>query len=540
MKRETARGGGFNALKLTSAALLITGMLGLAACAPQAAPASNASAETADVSQPPASTSVRLNDYDPQAPIVKTLPNGVVVQRTPDVADPAARDDASYVMEMPNYNTYFLQADARGCGACHDDLGATIDNSAYGFHHKLSNELGIEITVQQCMSCHDETRSFSPDQNLGTLIHGLHRESAECMDCHEITNDGQGTQLWDMVKHERLRGITSVAAKDMSQDFSYRTDETVETSALFDVNWKRYAADLDRYYHVQDGDTVDESLYDEWTIYVNGEVDNPTTFTLRELIDNAPSETMLVKNICLANPVGGPLVGQVEVTGIPVEWILEQVGVKDTGHVLRAWTGEVKGSERHLDYVLNHNAMLIYKINGETLTWEDGFPCTLMTGGVASDYNIKSVIGFSVLPEMANEVYAVESDGEVDWAATSGTTEGKTNFSGEHFAKPNVGLFDLYEGQIIKVGEPFTIHGYADGFDERIAAVEISMDMGATWTTFETPQTTSDQWTTWTYTFTPDKETAYCFYVRSVSESGAVTSGGPVQKMVVAKSDVDA
>lgn len=509
--------------------------LAVAGCAPATLADTGVSADEG------ASTkAVVMNEYDPENPIIKTLNNGVTVQRTPDVADPVARDDDSYVMEMPNYNTYFLQADARGCGACHDDLGATIDNSAYGFHHKLSNNLGIEITVQQCVSCHTETRSFNPDENLGTLMHGIHRETAECMDCHEATNNGGDVELWDMVKHERLRGIQKIASEDMEQNFEYRTDEVIATESLFDVNWKRYAADLDRYYHVQDGDTVDESLYDEWDIYVNGEVESERTFTLREIIDNGPSETRLVKAMCLANPVGGPLVGQVEVTGVPVKWILDQVGVKDTGRVLRVWTGEVKGSERHLEYALNHNALLVYKINGETLSWEDGFPCALMTGGVAADYNIKSVIGFSVLSEMANEIYAVESDGEVDWGATSGTSEGKTNFSGEFYAKPNVGLFDLYEGQIIKTGEPFTIHGYADGLDERITAVEISMDMGETWTTFETPDTTSDQWTTWTYTFTPDKDTAYCFYVRSVSESGMTTSGGPVQKMVVAKSDFEA
>ena len=50
-------------------------------------------------------------------PEVRVLEDGTLVQRVPSVSSPVARDDASYVMAMPNYNAYFLQAEARGCGA---------------------------------------------------------------------------------------------------------------------------------------------------------------------------------------------------------------------------------------------------------------------------------------------------------------------------------------------------------------------------------------------------------------------------------------
>lgn len=75
-------------------------------------------------------------------PEVRVLEDGTLVQRVPSVSSPVARDDASYVMAMPNYNAYFLQAEARGCGACHDDLGKVIDESAYGFYVRSVSESG--------------------------------------------------------------------------------------------------------------------------------------------------------------------------------------------------------------------------------------------------------------------------------------------------------------------------------------------------------------------------------------------------------------
>ena len=84
------------------------------------------------------------------------------------------------------------------------------------------------------------------------------------------------------------------------------------------------------------------------------------------------------------------------------------------------------------------------------------------------------------------------------------------------------------------MGEPFEFHGYADCFDERVIAIELSMDRGKTWKRFETPDSNTNNLLTWTYEFTPESETAYCLYLRGVSETGLVTEHH-VEKMVVAK-----
>lgn len=512
-------------------AALIAGIFALAGCAPQAQKAPEAS-------EGPIDGPISVVEYDLYNPIVKTLDNGVLVQRVPN-EDISASSDATAQYHHPDesvpYNTYFLKADTKGCNACHEDLAKTVANMPYG-HVELENALGVEVTVDMCFACHTESGAITNQESFGTLIHGIHQETgyAECQNCHNATNDGAGMQLWDAVKHEQMRGLTDIADVDMEDAFSYRTDETIAQSDLFDVTWLHYDdVDYEIWDHVKNNDPLDEQMFDEWTLTFSGEVEKPVTFKLTDLIEQAPVETKTMKMNCLANPIGGPLIGQVEVTGIPLEWLLEQAGMTDDAQTLRVVSsgGKGYGSARDVDYFIEQGALVVYQIDGEPLSWLHGYPCMLVSGGVAADADIKCCSDF-----------ILESEDDIE------RSEGKADFSGNYYGKPGVGVFDLYEGQVVKAGEPFTVRGYADGWNESIAAIEISLDRGKTWKRFDTPDTSTLNWVTWEYTFTPAEESAYCISVRAVSETGRVTTvapntgrsqdSAPVEKMIVAKNEI--
>ncbi|WP_139653707.1 PKD domain-containing protein [Raoultibacter phocaeensis] len=70
------------------------------------------------------------------------------------------------------------------------------------------------------------------------------------------------------------------------------------------------------------------------------------------------------------------------------------------------------------------------------------------------------------------------------------------------------------------VGEPLTFSGYADDFDKAIAAIEFSLDEGATWTRHDTPDATSDKLLTWSFVYTPTQPGLYRLRVRAVNEDG--------------------
>ena len=60
----------------------------------------------------------------------------------------------------------------------------------------------------------------------------------------------------------------------------------------------------------------------------------------------------------------------------------------------------------------------------------------------------------------------------------------------------------------------------SDAYDEAITAIEISLDNGETWVTYDLGQTDPFKWTYWTFTWTPPQEGAYTISARAVTETG--------------------
>lgn len=126
------------------------------------------------------------------APKVKTLENGVKVQRTP--------------YDQGIYNNYFLHSDERGCYACHDDLNEALQAMPRSLskrqwmpsnHLHLNYVNDMKVTIDQCISCH-----ISYGLEFNTYIHGVHQTAAfrnmggSCESCHVVTNEGEWA-LWD-------------------------------------------------------------------------------------------------------------------------------------------------------------------------------------------------------------------------------------------------------------------------------------------------------------------------------------------------------
>lgn len=141
--------------KTAGVALLVAGVLGLAACAPQGpAPSQPASDDkpAATAEEPGSSTSTEAPTTataaeaevaengvpvskpvlatpvtNPDRPVVIEYPDGTLVQRTPTED---SKDTPKYnkpEMAVPS-NIANLNADAKGCNACHPDLGELVYN----------------------------------------------------------------------------------------------------------------------------------------------------------------------------------------------------------------------------------------------------------------------------------------------------------------------------------------------------------------------------------------------------------------------------
>ena len=470
-------------------------------------------------------------NVDQWAPELRTLPSGQIVQRTPSELAERARQGKT------PYNIYRLNNDNRGCNSCHADLDATLQHLAQTMHPSPNSPaLDAEMTVDQCLFCHTYSPGYIPTQyEFGTLIHNIHygleadsqfedEYKGNCYSCHDATNDGEGMALWDQTKFERLRGVTKV--ENVEGDFSIDQEATMAQEDMFNMDaWNRL------YDRMRSGaeyaDTpMPQSLFDSWPITVDGEVNSPYTALLPDLVKEAEEAGVVVtkvsKEVCNWNGTGAGSVSNVEITGIPVSWLIERAGgYTDNADINGVRVMRADGSSKRampLDKVDGGEAFLVYKINGEQLTAANGFPCTNWCEGVDPEVNSKQMNEYKVVtdaPDFDDHVYEFEHH--------DGNPNGWIDADGNWTNKPNATVLGVPEGLVIQNGQPYTFHGYVDAYDEKIASVEFSMDFGKTWTKYELGDTDVNKLVWFDFTWTPQEESAYCLQLRATTESGLVS-----------------
>lgn len=103
------------------------------------------------------------------APEVRTLPNGQMVQRTPTEYE--VNPDAWQIQAGSNsYNTYWLDADNRGCESCHADMNSLLKHLPYE-HPVAERRVGQQ----------DHAAAVPV---LPLLRSGLHREAVRVRHAH--------------------------------------------------------------------------------------------------------------------------------------------------------------------------------------------------------------------------------------------------------------------------------------------------------------------------------------------------------------------
>ena len=484
------------------------------------------------------------------SPRVYENERGQLVQITPASAEPSYYDNGLYLMDSTAHNNLvYLRADERGCNACHTDLAQTVYNMGpyYGiFHTDLRSGLDTQLTYVQCIDCH---RYYSVFEDAIHTIHASEMFSAmggDCWSCH-ITNDGEYV-LWDEVKYEKLRGITDVA--NVEGEFVYDQDTLTDDFDVQWVNMDESAIDDVRYLNALYDVPLDQEMFDTWEVSVVGEVETELVYTLPELIELAREEsgleTRIMKKSCNDNPLGGGLIANSEVTGISLRWLAEKAGVLETATSFVTWAPNGYPAEPYAWHTIEEleecDPLLIYELNGEPISWEDGYPLVIWLSGGTAGGAVEQVtcIEFSTY----EVIYDPEADGWTLYGRDD-STQTVVSFrpalqASYGLNKPNVAFIGIDSGTCIQAGEPYTFEGYADAWDERITSVEFSMDGGATWTRYPVHNTDTARWVHWTFTWTPpaDCETSYVLMVRDWTEEGHVTSE-PIQVMVNAKIDLE-
>lgn len=229
----------------------------------------------------------------------------------------------------------------------------------------------------------------------------------------------------------------------------------------------------------------------DYYINVSGRISKSYSVNLMEISgDKAATKTLL----CACATGAATAMGNV--TGIKVADVIQMANPDAAVNTIRVVGADGYGQEMPLSYVLEKEAMIVYKINGEDVPSGTQFWCP----ETVAKYFTRDVIEIELL---ANEdVPTVDQRDDA--------------------LRAEINILNDTDGTFAPGGQ-ITFEGYADDCGDAIAAVEFSMDGGETWTTCETANASAARWVYWKFGYIPEATGTYRLTARAVTVSGNVS-----------------
>ncbi len=137
-----------------------------------------------------------------------------------------------------------------------------------------------------------------------------------------------------------------------------------------------------------------------------------------------------------------------------------------------------------IDHARDGEVMLAYQMNGEQLPLLNGFPMRLIVPGWYSTYWVKMASDIEVL-NAPDESFWMKSAYLIPATPHADVKPGQTGFPTEPINRmvPRSWFTNVTSATRLKPGAPVPVRGIAMGGDCGVAAVDLSVDGGATWTT---------------------------------------------------------
>lgn len=247
-----------------------------------------------------------------------------------------------------------------------------------------------------------------------------------------------------------------------------------------------------------DAPTIDPLM---WRLTFDGLVERPFTLTLEELTALPTVEDMRTLE-CIGNPAGGDLIGNVVWLGTPLRPLLERAGLKAgvVELVMRSADGYFTSLPRHV--LLRDDALLVYRMNGEPLPKDHGFPVRLSIPGRYGQKQPKWLTRFEAVDQPALGYYEA-----MGW-------------SNECFIRPNSRIDEPLDYEPTPQGE-VTVRGIGMAGASGVARVEVTFDDGATWQEARLTRGPSPRaWTFWETRWTPPAPGRYSLLARLTDSDG--------------------
>lgn len=524
-------------LGIALAVVALCGLLSLAACAPAAqAPASN------DAKDGTPATEQGADSADTTT--ASMTGTGTVMKDFLDRSSGQFPDTFT--------NTDMLNAGNRGCNACHEDLFEMI-KILEPQHIIVSTGYGKSGTIFDCFGCH--TRHVAETgPYLGDLLHGYHYSSptfvennGNCWSCHAVKTEQTYSRdgdydflLWEDIKYSPQMGGYVDGGDDYNEWWNKARDDQAWTTGFFngvtvDTEPKITMEYDQRITPVEDAFVCDNFVRDlasmnttDHGIEVFGGVKNPRSFTYEELAA-MPQETWTATQTCSTNGLGGSLISNIEWTGVPISYLVEQCGGLEDGvnqiyyttdEAERGFpTGSDDGRGNAATVAEMGNHLLALQMNGEAMGDSWG-PYVIVQRGMPAGAWVKhmSTIEFAKEDEphfLYDPSWCV--DNPKDTSTHFWLNAGWLNNDGV--------TFSMADGVDLS-GWGFGWSSVKDGLT--VKQFKVSMDYGQNWETFDIPAGMDPyQWVTFNMHWDPPAPGTYVLKLDAVNENGDTVKGEP-------------
>ncbi len=258
----------------------------------------------------------------------------------------------------------------------------------------------------------------------------------------------------------------------------------------------------------------------DWSLIIDGLVDHPLNLSYED-ITSIPQVSRIVTLICIGNGIGGGLIGNAEWVGVPLKLLLENAGFKSGAADVVLYGEEGYSDSFPIEKALNEDTVLAYKMNGETLHRDHGYPLRAVVPGIYGMKNVKWI----------KRIEVVDNNYKGHWQ--------KQGWSDSAVIKLMSRIDAPLDGAMI-TQTPYLIAGIAYGGLQGVSKVEVSTDRGKSWDVAEIKEPLSRYaWTLWTYRWESGSNGRYEISVRATDKEGNVQKKGNIISRRVFPSGAD-
>lgn len=250
----------------------------------------------------------------------------------------------------------------------------------------------------------------------------------------------------------------------------------------------------------QSGDTPNhEDVLENWRLTIDGWVENPLELTY-EAIRHLPEVEAAHTLECIGNPIGGSLIGNAVWGGCWLRDLLDQVQVKPEAKEAKFYASDGYSTSVDMRWINQAGVLLAYKMNGQLLPREHGYPLRLLIPGL---YGQK-------MPKWIERIEFIDYEYKGYWESRGWSDSGDVQTNAIIQTPPHQ---TRVQGQVY-------IQGVAYAGKRAITSVEVRVDGGA-WMPATLVQGDSPVvWTQWYIAWHPATTGTYEIEVRSTDETG--------------------